>query len=139
MIRYRPARGFHGTDSFHYTLTTPNGSADAKVTVNVSRLSRHLHRPTARKDRAHTNEGDAVRIQVLHNDSPNHSGRLHIVSTTSPHHGTVTRHKHFVVYHPAPGFTGHDRFTYQIRNHGGTDTATVRITVHDHDGDNDGD
>jgi Bacterial Ig domain len=34
-IRYTPDAGFSGTDSFKYTITTPNGSSTATVTVTV--------------------------------------------------------------------------------------------------------
>lgn len=36
MIRYTPSAGFSGTDSFRYTLQTPNGTATALVTITVS-------------------------------------------------------------------------------------------------------
>ena len=35
VARYTPARGFTGTDSFTYTLSTPNGTATATVRVVV--------------------------------------------------------------------------------------------------------
>jgi hypothetical protein len=35
-VRYTPAEGFSGTDSFTYTITTANGSATATVTVTVT-------------------------------------------------------------------------------------------------------
>lgn len=35
-IRYTPADGFAGTDSFTYTITTANGSATATVTITVT-------------------------------------------------------------------------------------------------------
>lgn len=124
-IRYRPKLGFHGVDSFSYALRTANGTDTAKVTIDVAPLLR----PVARNDRAHTTSGKKVRIHVLRNDHPNGSGALSIVGTSHPHHGRVIRHQHYVVYRPAPGYVGHDRFTYKIRNHGGTDTATVKVTV----------
>lgn len=140
-IRYQPKLGFHGTDTFTYAVRTANGTATAKVTIAVIRAGQpqHLRRPTAHKDHARTSEDQRTRIYVLRNDQPNHSGKLRIIKVSHPKHGTVIRHKHSVVYIPDPGFYGHDRFTYKVRNQGGVDTTSVKVVVTDHDGDFDGD
>jgi hypothetical protein len=55
---------------------------------------------------------------------------LSIVSTTQPSHGSATIAPGGVKYTPAANYNGIDSFTYTISDgHGGSDTATVTMTV----------
>jgi Bacterial Ig domain len=123
-IRYTPKVGFSGHDHFAYQLRTANGAAVAIVTITVTAGA-----PKAKNDHAKTTEDHAVTIHVLANDHAYGGGALHLSGVGKAHHGTVTRHKRYVVYSPSPGFVGQDRFTYKIRTRGGTDTATVQVQV----------
>jgi len=68
---------------------------------------------------------------VLSNDSDADSDPLTIPSGTAPGHGTlVLLTSGGFTYTPDPNFNGPDSFTYNISDgNGGTDTATVYITV----------
>ena len=72
-------------------------------------------------------------FNVLANDSDPDDGQTLTVTTLSPsaQHGTVTcTAAGMCTYTPAPNYHGPDSFTYGISDgHGGTDTATVLITV----------
>ena len=72
-------------------------------------------------------------FNVLVNDSDPDDGQTLTVTTLSPsaQHGTVScTAAGMCTYTPAPNYHGPDSFTYGISDgHGGTDTATVSITV----------
>jgi hypothetical protein len=124
-IRYTPAAGFIGTDTFSYTVSDGNGdSATATVTVTVSDGT-----PVAVADKATTPFEKAVTVKVLGNDlDPN--GGLAITATTTPAHGTVTFTDDQVVYTPAAGFSGTDTFDYTAKDADGREvTGTVTVTV----------
>ncbi|GIF24154.1 putative repeat protein (TIGR01451 family) [Actinoplanes tereljensis] len=124
-IRYTPATGFTGTDTFTYAVSDGNGNtATATVTVTVTDGT-----PAALPDSATTPYEKAVTIGVLDNDlDPN--GGLAITSVTTPGHGTATFSGGNVVYTPATGYSGTDTFDYTATDADGrTVTATVTVTV----------
>jgi hypothetical protein len=124
-IRYTPRKNYSGRDHLAYRLTTANGSATAIATVTVS-----AGRPKAKNDHATTKAGHKVKIHVLANDQAYGGGPLAVSKASGAKHGSVKRHKTYVVYTPRSGFTGTDTFTYQVHTHGGSDTATVTVKVH---------
>ena len=123
-IVYTPAAGFVGTDSFRYTMSTPNGRSTATLTIRVLAPP-----PTAHDDTATTTSGTAVSVNVLANDDAHGGGALSIKSVGDPAHGTAKIDGTRVVYTPAAGFTGTDSFTYTATTAYGTATATVTVTV----------
>lgn len=86
--------------------------------------------PNAVDDTASTSRDKALVISVLHNDTAA-SAPLTITSVAKPQHGTaVANPDGTITYTPNTGFSGSDSFTYAVRNAlGGTDTATVKVTV----------
>ncbi|MCU1656448.1 MAG: outer rane autotransporter barrel domain protein [Pseudonocardiales bacterium] len=121
-IKYTPAAGFFGTDSFKYTITTANGAATATVTVKVTAP------PLAADDTAHTVSGTAVHIAVLGNDLAR-GGVITLASVGAAGHGTATIDGTSIVYTPAADFAGTDAFTYTITTANGSSSATVTVTV----------
>ncbi len=87
--------------------------------------------PVAVDDAATTPEDTPVDVNVLANDTDADGHALTITSFTQPAHGTVTETvDHKLHYAPAADFHGTDTFEYTISDgHGGSDTATVTITV----------
>ncbi|HUV65657.1 MAG TPA: GEVED domain-containing protein, partial [Sedimentisphaerales bacterium] len=86
--------------------------------------------PVAKYDTVSTPEGTAIDIRVLENDSDPDGDHLSIKSCTQPSHGGILPYPDSLVYQPEPGFTGTDIFEYTISDSkGGTDTATVTVTV----------
>ena len=88
--------------------------------------------PEATDDTALTDEDTPVDIDVLDNDSDPDGDPLTITAVTDPAHGTAepidsdTR----IRYTPATNFFGDDTFDYTVSDgNGGTDTATVTVTV----------
>ncbi len=86
--------------------------------------------PVAVDDAVTTTAGNPVTIAVLANDSDPDGDTLAVSSFTQGAHGTVTFAGDVATYTPEAGFTGMDTFTYTLSDgHGGTDTATVKVTV----------
>lgn len=86
--------------------------------------------PIARDDAATAN-GRRVTIDVLTNDSDPDGDTLSVTQVSTPSNGAVTINPDFTVtYNPALGYEGSDSFTYTVDDGtGGTDTATVSLTV----------
>jgi VCBS repeat-containing protein len=127
---YTPDPNFHGTDTFTYEVT--DGGLDSipgTVTINVLSVN---DAPNANNDAAATPTGKPVTIPVLANDSDVDADPLQVASFTAPAHGRVTRSGTGLRYTPNAGYQGPDSFTYKISDgHGGTDIATVSVTVTD--------
>ena len=89
--------------------------------------------PVASDDTATTDEGMPVIVDVLNNDSDPDNDLLTIdaFDGTSAEGGTITGNGDGTfTYTPVTGFVGTDSFGYTISDgRGGTDTATVTITV----------
>ena len=128
-VAYTPAPGFTGTDRFGYTVDDGRGgSASAIVTVTVAPAPNRP--PVAVDDAASTAAGAAVTIDVLGNDSDPDGDPLSITAVTRPAGGSAAISGNQIVYVPAAGFAGTDRFSYTIGDgRGGTDTALVTVTV----------
>jgi uncharacterized repeat protein (TIGR01451 family) len=120
-VRYTPATGFSGTDTFTYTAIDAAGQTYTRtVTVTVT--------PGGSPDAAKTPAGTAVAIDVLTNDK---GTGLTVTSVGKPGHGTaVIGRDGKVVYTPAPGFSGTDTFAYTaVDGEGNEYTETVTVTV----------
>jgi len=102
------------------------------VTVTVGAPPEN-HAPDAVNDRRTTDEGQAITLNVLANDSDPDGDKLSVVSfdVLSAHLGLVFCSADGACsYTPALGFSGDDEFRYTISDgRGGQDRARVRITV----------
>ncbi len=127
-IVYTPTTGFSGVAEFSYTVTDGNGGSDsADVSVRVSDTN---FAPTAVDDAISTNEGSAVVIDVLNNDSDPDSDPLTVEVVNVPGNGSATVVSSGIRYTPDADFDGTDTFTYRVTDAGGlTDTASVTVTV----------
>lgn len=86
--------------------------------------------PNAADDTATVDEDDSIAIDVLSNDSGADGDVLVIDSFSQGSNGTVVTEGTLLRYTPAPNYHGIDSFTYTIGDgKGGTDTATVNVTV----------
>ncbi len=139
-IVYTPNNGFQGNDSFTYTITLnddPDLTDSATVTVTVNN-----RQPIANNDVIVTYANMPITFDVVTEPDPDNqllnigsdtdpdNQTLNIDSTTQPSNGTITVSENKVTYRPNNNFVGLDSFTYTISDgNGGTDTATVSITV----------
>ena len=129
-VRYTPAADYAGPDSFGYTIGDgAGGSASATVSVTVTAVN---DPPVAADDTSSTPEDVSKLIDVLANDTDIDGGALSLVSVGSPSHGTAVIESGQVRYTPAADYFGPDAFQYTVSDGaGGTDTASVSVTVTD--------
>jgi regulation of enolase protein 1 (concanavalin A-like superfamily) len=87
--------------------------------------------PVAVNDSAATNEGTAVNIPVLANDSDADSGpkALSLVSVGTPARGSAVVTATGILYTPQAGFFGSDQFQYSISDGAASSTASVSVGV----------
>ncbi|HET7434425.1 MAG TPA: Ig-like domain-containing protein, partial [Thermoanaerobaculia bacterium] len=133
-IRYVPVAGFSGNDGFRYKISDSSGASDtAWVTVEVSGVN---HAPVANDDSASGRTNRAITIDVLANDTDADGDLLSLVGsgiTQPPLHGRAERvSRTSVSYAPGNGFTGVDRFQYEIGDgKGRRSRAWVKVTITD--------
>jgi len=128
-IKYMPNSDYFGMDSFTYRVKDLYGdySNYASVEINIHSIN---DPPTAINDTAEVIEGVPKNIDVLDNDTDPENDFLTISSVSNPSHGTATNNGNDISYVSGPEYLGEDSFTYTISDgNGGTDTATVYITI----------
>ncbi len=128
-VTYTPHANFNGIDTFIYTISDGQGGSDtATVTVNVIPIN---DAPLATDDTATTPEDMPVNVNVLANDHDVDGNPLIVTLISDPTHGSaVINPDGTVTYTPDINTNGTDTFEYTVSDgQGGTDTATVTITV----------
>ena len=126
---YTPGPNAWGTDSF--TFKANDGMTDsnaATVTITITAVN---DAPDAIDDTATTTRDRAVVIPVLANDRDVDGDPLTVTALRQPANGSVVLLADGGVrYTPKRKYKGGDAFTYTVSDgKGGTDTATVRVTV----------
>ncbi|MEM6693094.1 MAG: tandem-95 repeat protein [Pseudomonadota bacterium] len=127
---YTPDAEFNGTDTFTYTVDDGKGGTDVgEATITVAAVADD---PVAVNDADTTEVNTAVTIDVLDNDSDPDGDLLTVAGVGQGANGTVTFTAGDVTYTPDADFVGEDSFTYDVSDgQGGTDQATVTVTVED--------
>ncbi|SMF94270.1 CshA-type fibril repeat-containing protein [Methylomagnum ishizawai] len=128
VITYTPKAGFHGNDSFSYTISDSLGHT-AAATVSVTVVN---NPPTAQDDTVSTRVDETVKIKALGNDTdPEDQDALAVTTFSAPAHGTLSLGDDGVfTYTPTTQYAGTDSFTYTITDgQGHFATATVAISV----------
>ncbi len=127
-ITFTPAQDYSGTVSFSYAYTdgTATGYADVTVTINPVNDA-----PAAVDDVTEVAEDSSGTVWVLTNDSDADGDTLDVTAVTQGANGAaVLNADDTVTYTPNANFHRSDSFTYTvIDGNGGTDTATVAVTV----------
>ena len=98
---------------------------------NVLILFKENQPPHAAGDTASTARDTPVDIDVLANDSDPDGDPLSVLAVGQGSQGSVSINPNGTVrYHPNRGATGTDSFLYTVGDgHGGSDTATVAVTI----------
>lgn len=133
-LAYSPFPDFVGTDVFTYTVTDQTGATSTgTITVQVTSVN---DPPIANDDQFTARAGDvALFLNVLANDSsgPDTGETLRVLSVSPGSQGgtiAVASSGNGVLYTPRVGFQGVETFNYVLSDgNGGTDTATVTVTV----------
>lgn len=121
-----------GTATIRYVVRDGDGqTSSAIITVAVQPPPNTA--PNAQNDTASTQQGSAVSIDVLANDTDVDGGVLALapaVSVAPPGAGSAAVSGGSIVFTPAASFTGTANLGYTVRDAGGlSDTATVVVTV----------
>jgi hypothetical protein len=127
---YIPDIGFEGDDSFEYRRSDFGGASSAStVTITVNAGTNTP--PVAVDDAETVAEDSSVTVSVLANDEDEDGDTLTVTGASAPSNGTaVVNTDGTITYTPNPDYFGNDSFTYDISDaNGGTDTATVEITI----------
>jgi hypothetical protein len=136
VVRYTPARGFFGQETFSYTVVFGSGRREtANVTVNVAL---QFIDPVAVDDSFDLpTDSVSFPLNVLLNDIEGQNGALTITSITTPDQGgsaVIGSGGLSIRYTPRRGFGGTERFTYTATDGGGKST-TAEVTLHTLGGD----
>ena len=123
-VIYTPSANFNGSDSFTYVASDGASLDQATVFVVVTAAN---DPPVATDDTAVAEQGVAVDVPVLANDTDVDGGPLAIIAVTQGINGAVTTDGSSTTYTPSAGFFGSDSYTYTVSD--GTDTATGSVTV----------
>ncbi|WP_425046091.1 Ig-like domain-containing protein [Primorskyibacter sp. S87] len=128
-LTYTPDANFNGTDSFTYTVSDGQGGTDT-ATVNITIVAVN-DPPVAADDTVSTNEDQPVTFEPRGNDSDIDGNPISIGATSTPSNGSVVINANgTLTYTPDANYNGADSFTYTVSDgQGGTDTATVDVTV----------
>ncbi len=127
-ITFTPAENFNGETTISYTVEDGNGGTDtATVTVTVTPVNDD---PVANDDTSSTDYNTAVVVDVLANDTDVDGDTLTVTGATSPDGDVTINADGTITFTPTTGFSGDATIEYTVDDgNGGTDTATVTITV----------
>jgi hypothetical protein len=104
---------------------------DVEVTSLVSGPGHCNLPPQPGDDTATTTRNRSVAVPVLANDADPNGDPLAVRSLSLPAHGTAAiLATGEVLYTPAPGFAGTDRFSYEVTDGELAATGRVTVTVH---------
>ena len=126
---YTPYADYNGSDSFSYRTLDGNGGISGITTVSLV-VNPVNDAPVAVDDTISVDEDGAIAIPVLANDSDLDDDAVGVTSVGTANNGTVTFEGGVVSYIPDADYNGTDSFTYTVSDgQGGTDTATVSVTI----------
>ena len=114
------------SDSFTYTVSDGEGGSDtATVSIRINQP------PAAADDTATVQRGTSGTVDVIANDTDANGDSLSVSGVTQPAHGSVVNNGDGTVTYLHNGNAAtSDSFAYTVSDgEGGSDTATVRITI----------
>lgn len=129
-VTYLPPSGFTGQVDFEYRTCDPAGECDtAVVRILVVGAGQANGSPVAVDDAASTS-GAPVTIAVLDNDSDPDGDALAVGALCAARFGVAEVSSGSVVYRPALGFVGVERFCYEVCDaRGACAIGFVEVTV----------
>ena len=125
-ISYTPFNNFVGVESFAYTIVDPFGiTSTSTITVTISNTV-----PVANDDSVTTNVNTPVTFSPLPNDVDPDGQSIIINQVGTTPSGTIIFDDSLITFTPNTDVSGIITFTYEIIDpNGGTDTATITVTI----------
>lgn len=126
-VTYTPNAGYHGTDSFTFTVTDSAGltSSAATVTLTVSAGT-----PTANAQTVAVNHNTAKALTLTGSDPDSPPLSLTYTVATNPAHGTLSGTAPNLTYTPNANYQGTDSLKFTVTNGFNTSSvATVTLNV----------
>ena len=129
-LTFTPDENYNGPAEITYTVEDGNGGSDeGTVSVDVTPVN---DAPVAEDDAATTDFETPVVIPVLGNDSDVDGDDLTVTAASSPNGDVTINPDGTLTFTPDAGFEGPTTIDYTISDgNGGTDDATVAVTVND--------
>lgn len=127
-LTYRPSGQGATTDSFTYAVRNGRGEAAEGLVVVTITAAPVATAPQANPDRGETQAGQPVTVDVLANDVGD-TISLGTFDSRSQFGGTVVQGQNGLIYTPAEGFSGVDRFSYIVRDRNGTPSQTAQVEI----------
>ena len=130
-VVYRSNNNYVGADSFRFSVTDGLDSAEANVSINVSRSFRPPEIPVAGRDLVldPTLEDQAVPIVLPATDPDGDLDTLSIVLVRPPEHGELSFNGIVATYVPDQDYNGPDSFSYQVSDGRDTSLETGEVTL----------
>lgn len=122
-VVYTPALNWHGTDSFTYTLSDGQATAQGTVTVTVTPVN---DAPSATPGSHATDEDTPAAVTLAGSDVDGDPLTFEVVGT--PAHGVLSGSAPNLTYTPNANFNEADSFTFQVRD-GVTVSAPATVTL----------
>ncbi len=122
------------TDTFQYTVEDPGELTDSgTVTVQIRGENTPVvaNNDPGEDEEIKVRPGESVSIPVLENDNNIEGGPITILDfgDSTENGGSISRNGDSLVYRAPSDFIGEDTFDYVAANLGGSDSATVTVTV----------
>src|SRR5690606_35288858 len=130
-LRYTPADGFTGTDTFTYVAEDEGGLSSNTATVTVTVTPAANNPPTANDDATQVLAGQSVIVNVLDNDTDPDGDDLDLAAVGNPSGRSFTGVdiETGAGRYLAPDEPGTYTFQYTATDGEATDSATVTVTV----------
>jgi hypothetical protein len=131
IVEYTPDANYNGPDSLTFQAT--DGTADSAIATLDITVNPVNDDPVANDDNFAGTEDNPLELDVLADDSDIDGDALAVDEISdSPSHGIadISLDGSSITYMPDLDFNGTDSFEYKVTDgNGGTDTATVTITI----------
>ncbi len=130
-VTFNPDENWNGTETFEYTVSDGTATDIGTATIDVSAVN---DGPVAGDDALSGIEDGTITFSasdLLGNDNDVDGDTLTISSFEQPNHGTIVDNGDGTfTFTPDENWSGETDFTYTVSDgQGGTDTATVSVTV----------
>ncbi|HEY3403912.1 MAG TPA: Ig-like domain-containing protein, partial [Ohtaekwangia sp.] len=142
IVTFTPASNYSGPASLNYTISDMSGATATPASISVT-VTPTNDPPTAVNDAASTNEGNAITVNVVSNDTdPEGNGTINAAtvdlntatagiqnSITTDDGSWTVNSSGVVTFTPVSEFNGPTSITYTVNDNSGATSGTATITI----------